>query len=73
MDKQLVVFEDKEIRRVWDELRETWYFSVVDIIGALTGSSIPKRYWADLKRKLQTEGCQVYEKIVQLKLAAHSW
>lgn len=70
MDKQLVVFEDKQIRRVWDELREVWYFSVIDIIGALTGSSIPKRYWADLKRKLKSEGSQVYEKIVQLKLLA---
>lgn len=70
MDKQLIVFEDKQIRRVWDELREEWYFSVTDIVGVLTGSSIPKRYWADLKRKLQTEGSQVYEKIVQLKLIA---
>lgn len=70
MDKQLVVFEDNQIRRVWDELREEWYFSVIDIIGVLTGSSIPKRYWADLKRKLQTEGSQVYERIVQLKLKA---
>lgn len=68
MDKQLVVFEDKKIRRVWDELREEWYFSVVDIIGVLTGSTIPKRYWTDLKRKLQSEGSEVYEKIVQLKI-----
>ena len=70
MDKQLVVFEDKQIRRVWDELREVWYFSVIDVVKTLTGSSIPKRYWADLKRKLHTEGSQVYERIVQLKLMA---
>ena len=70
MDKSLVIFENQKIRRVWDELREEWYFSVTDIVGVLTGSSIPKRYWADLKRKLQTEGSQVYEKIVQLKLIA---
>jgi hypothetical protein len=40
------------------------------IIEILTGSSIPKRYWSDLKRKLTKEGSQLYEKIVQLKLQA---
>ena len=63
----LVVFEGKQIRRIWDEAKERWYFSVVDIVEVLTGSSIPKRYWSDLKRKLIEEGSQVYEKIVQLK------
>lgn len=46
-----------------------WYFSVIDVIEVLTGSTIPKRYWSDLKKKLLKEGSQVYEKIVQLKFA----
>jgi hypothetical protein len=46
------------------------HLSVVDIVAALTGSSIPKRYWSDLKIKLNNEGSEVYEKIVQLKFLA---
>jgi len=53
---------------VWDEEKELWYFSVVDVVGVLTGSTIPKRYWSDLKIKLETEGSQLYDKIVQLKM-----
>ena len=68
MDSKLAVFNGTKIRRAWDEKSEKWYFSVVDIIGVLTGSSIPRRYWADLKRKLKKEGSQTYEKIVQLKM-----
>ena len=62
----LVVFEGAKIRRIWHD--EQWYFSVVDIVGALTDSSIPRRYWSDLKIKLDEEGFQLYEIIVQLKL-----
>jgi hypothetical protein len=68
--KQIVIFENKQIRRHWDEVKELWYFSVIDIITVLTGSSIPRRYWSDLKNKLKNEGSQVYEKIVQLKFMA---
>ena len=68
--KQIAIFKGKQIRRVWDESQEKWYFSVVDVVAALSGASIPKRYWSDLKRKLLSEGSQVYEKIVHLKLLA---
>ena len=64
------VFDGKHIRRFWNEQEEKWYFAVVDVVEALTESSIPKRYWSDLKRKLSVEGSQVYEKIVQLKFLA---
>ncbi len=64
------IFEGKRIRRSWSEQEEKWYFAVVDVVEALTESSIPKRYWSDLKRKLANEGSQVYEKIVQLKFPA---
>lgn len=62
------LFEDKEIRSVWDSEKEEYYFSVVDVISALTDSNIPKRYWTDLKRKLTDEGSELYENIVQLKM-----
>lgn len=65
------LFEDSEIRSVWDSEKEEYYFSVVDIIRALTDSKIPKRYWTDLKRKLTEEGSQLYENIVQLKMKAN--
>lgn len=68
--KELAVFEGKKIRRYWDEEAEKWYFSIIDVVEILTGSTIPKRYWSDLKRKLVQEGSQVYEKIVQLKMQA---
>lgn len=64
------LFENKEIRSVWDKEKEEYYFSVVDVISALTNSNIPKRYWSDLKIKLNNEGSQLYEKIVRLKMKA---
>ena len=64
----LVVFQDKKIRRTWHN--DEWYFSVVDVIEVLTDSSIPRRYWSDLKIKLKEEGFELYEKIVQLKLTS---
>ncbi len=66
----LAVFEGKQIRRHWDDARELWFFSIIDIVETLTGSSIPRRYWTDLKKKLQDEGSEVYDKIVQLKLVS---
>jgi len=64
------LFEEKKIRSYFDTDKETWFFSVIDVIEILTGSTIPKRYWSDLKKKLTKEGSQLYEKIVQLKFEA---
>ena len=65
------LFENQKIRTVWDEEQEEWYFSVIDVISVLTGTTTPRRYWSYLKRKLKFEGAvEVYEKIVQLKLTA---
>lgn len=65
---KLVVFEDRKIRRTLHN--GEWYFSVIDVIEVLTGSSNSRRYWSDFKRQLaEKEGfSQLYEKIVQLKL-----
>ena len=62
------LFEGSEIRSVWDSEKEDYYFSVVDVISALTNANIPRNYWSDLKRKLKEEGSELHEKIVQLKL-----
>lgn len=64
------LFEEKKVRSHYDAEKEIWYFSVIDIIEILTGSTIPKRYWTDLKKKLKLEGSEAYDKIVQLKMLA---
>jgi DNA-damage-inducible protein D len=64
------LFESKRIRSQWNEEEQKWYFSVVDVIEVLTESSVPKRYWSDLKKKLQNEGSQLYDFLVQLKFKA---
>lgn len=66
----LAVFEGKQIRRHWDDARELWYFSVIDVVDALSGSPVPKRYWSDMKSRLTKEGSEAYAKIVRLKLIA---
>lgn len=69
---EIKFFENSQIRSIWDKEKEEWFFSVVDIVQALTGSSNPRRYWSDLKRKIRDDegGIELYEKIVQLKLKA---
>lgn len=69
MSNAIQLFEGNQIRSVWDSEQEEWYFSVVDIVAVLTESANPRRYWSDLKRKLQIEegANELYEKIVQLK------
>lgn len=70
-ENAIKLFESKQIRVDWSDETEKWYFSIIDIIEVLTGSSNPRRYWSDLKTKLTKEGFfELYEKIVQLKLRA---
>ena len=64
------LFDGKEIRSIWNSEKEEYFFSVVDVISALTDSNIPRNYWSDLKRKLIEEGSQLHENIVQLKMKA---
>lgn len=66
---KLALFEGRHIRKALHQ--GEWWFSIIDVIEVLTGSSIPKRYWSDLKKKLANEGAtEAYEKIVRLKMAA---
>ena len=62
------LFESNTIRSAWSSEKGDYYFSVIDVISALTDSNMPKRYWTDLKRKLINEGSELYENIVQLKM-----
>ena len=62
------LFESKKLRSQWDADAEKWYFSIIDIIEALTGTDRPRKYWGDLKAKLKKEGSELSEKIGQLKL-----
>ena len=66
----IAVFQETAIRRAW--YAEEWWFSVIDVVGVLSESNNPNRYWSDLKRKLAQEAGsgQPYEKIVRLKLTA---
>ncbi len=70
MEDKIISFQGKTVRRLWDDKKEKWYFSVIDIIEVLTGSTIPRRYWTDLKLKLKQDGSKLYEKIVQLKMVS---
>lgn len=70
MSNDIKLFEGNRIRSSWDNEKEEWYFSIIDILAVLTGSNNPRRYWSDLKRKMKDEegADQLYENIVQLKL-----
>ena len=52
----IAIFEDKQIRRHWDEEKELWYFAVVDVVATLTNSNNPQVYWRVLKKRLIDEG-----------------
>lgn len=64
------LFEQKQVRSVWDSEKEAWYFSIIDVIEVLTGTDRSRKYWSDLKSKLKNEGSELSDKIGQLKMAA---
>ncbi len=64
------LFEGKEIRSVWDAEKEEYFFSVVDVISALTNSTEPRKYWSVLKSRLKKEGSEVTTNCSQLKMLA---
>jgi hypothetical protein len=62
------LFENNKVRTVWDEDQEKWFISIIDVIQILTDSDRPRKYWSDLKSKLNKEGSQLSENIGQLKM-----
>jgi hypothetical protein len=68
---KIAVFKGKEIRRYWDDNKQSWFFSVVDVITALTDSGNPAVYWRVLKKRLKDEGAdQTVTKCNALKMPA---
>lgn len=64
------LFEERKVRTIWDDENEKWFFSIIDVIEALTESDRPRKYWSDLKTKLQKEGSELSDFIGQLKMMA---
>lgn len=69
-DKKIAIFQGKQIRRFWDNQKELWYFSIVDVVGALSESNNPRTYWKVLKSRLKKEGSEVVTKCNHLKMQA---
>lgn len=70
MRSELKLFEEQRVRSVWDEERETWYFSIVDVCQVLTDSSDGRKYWNKLKQRLKEEGNETVTNCHQLKMPA---
>ena len=65
-ENAIQLFENKKVRTIWDFNQEKWYFSIIDVIEVLTETDRSRKYWNDLKNKLQKEGSELSEKIGQL-------
>ena len=70
MKNEVKLFEQQKVRTHWDEERQKWFFSIIDVIEILTGTDRGRKYWNDLKTKLKKEGSELSEKIGQLKMQA---
>ena len=69
-ENAIKLFQDQRVRVHWDEKREKWYFSIIDVIGVLTESENPRKYWSVLKTRLKKEGSEVATNCSRLKLLA---
>ena len=72
-ETSVALFEKKEIRKIWDEKEKLWYFSVVDVVGALTDSInhlTARKYWNKLSQRLREEGSEVVTNCHRLKMKA---
>lgn len=69
-ETSIKLFEEKQVRTIWDADQEKWFVSIIDVIQVLTNTDRPRKYWSDLKAKLKKEGSQLSEKIGQLKLVS---
>lgn len=67
---KLQLFENKAIRTAWDEEKEEWYFSIVDVVAVLTDSSNPQTYWRVMKKRLKDEGNETVTNCNALKMTA---
>ncbi len=67
-DTKIKLFNDRQIRTIWDDDQEKWFFSIVDVVGILTESPNPRKYWSVLKTRLKKEGSQLATNCSQLKM-----
>ncbi len=65
---ELILFQDKKVRRAWDENNQKWYFSIVDVIEILSDSPNPRKYWSVLKTRLKKNDCELTTICSQLKI-----
>ena len=63
-------YKDHKVRAIWDDQENKWYFSIVDIVAAITGTPRPRVYWGTVKNRQKIEYGQLYSKCIQLKLIA---
>ena len=70
LKNEVKLFEGNKIRSVWDREKEEWYFSIIDILGILTESDNPRKYWSVLKTRLKKEGSELLTICKQLKMKA---
>jgi hypothetical protein len=70
MTNKIRLFEQQKVRTHWDNEKQKWYFSIIDVIEILTGSPRPRKYWNALKTKLQQEGSELSHNLGQLKMEA---
>lgn len=68
--QKIQLFEDKKVRTAWDDQEEKWYFSIVDVCGALSESETPQTYWRVLKNRLKKEGNETVTNCNALKMLA---
>ena len=69
-ENAIKLFQDQRVRVHWDDKQEKWYFSIIDVIGVLTESKNPRKYWSVLKTRLKKEGSEVATNCSRLKLLA---
>ena len=67
-ENAIKLFQDNQARVQWDDEQEKWFFSIVDIIGILTDSPNPRKYWSVLKTRLKKEGSELTTNCSQLKM-----
>ena len=67
---EIKLFEQKQVRSIWDAENEEWYLSIVDVIAVLTESLDPNAYWRKLKQRLKEEGNETVTNCHGLKMLA---
>ena len=63
-------YNDREVRAIWNDAQNKWYFSIVDIVAAITNSPRPRVYWGTVKNRQKEVHAELYSKCIQLKLVS---